>query len=223
MILRRVFRDAKLSTAVFIVMRTQDSAIMQASIISRTHPANLIQRDSPTLRLSAASIPLYDPKNVTIVSCTQIDWDLATRITASGQLRRLGEFVEFFQGEVNENNSEGKGKSRRFAGWRQARHSCRMCLSLRSARHRRARIYILMLIASRREQRNRDRVNGKPHLMRRHCISSTDALSYRKAHHRIISVGLFPRSCKSENSVITQLIMHPNTRVNCRLNLWPLC
>src|SRR5205823_4724801 len=44
-----------------------------------------------------------------IVSCSQEDWDLATRIVASGRMARLKQFAEFFQGEVNETNERAKG------------------------------------------------------------------------------------------------------------------
>jgi hypothetical protein len=69
----------------------------------------MIEPNSPSLKLSTASIPLYDPANFTIVSCSQDDWDLATRIMQSGRMTRLKEFTEFFQGEVNETNERAKG------------------------------------------------------------------------------------------------------------------
>src|SRR5205085_11559053 len=61
------------------------------------------------LQLSTSEIPLYDPVNLTIVSCSQADWDLATRIMKTGRLARLGEHAEFFQGEVNETNERARG------------------------------------------------------------------------------------------------------------------
>ena len=52
---------------------------------------------------------MYDPENFTIVSCSQDDWDLATRLMRTGRMARLREFVEFSQGEVNETNERAKG------------------------------------------------------------------------------------------------------------------
>jgi hypothetical protein len=103
-----VFEQAKLSTAVFTIRKGQ-TADGEPSFTSRIHPANKIEPDSPSLRLSTSSIPLYDPANFTIVSCSQADWDLATRIMQTGRLTRLGEFAESFQGEVNETTDRKKG------------------------------------------------------------------------------------------------------------------
>ena len=47
-------------------------------------------------------IPLYDPDNWTLVSCSQEDWDLAVRIAQRPGIRRLGGLCKSYQGEVNE-------------------------------------------------------------------------------------------------------------------------
>jgi len=106
---RRVFREAKLSTAVFVVKKAASTTDREKSFVSRVHPANAIEVASPTLLLSAKEIPQYDPTNYTITSCDQADWDLAVKITNSGRISRLGQFVSFFQGEVNETNERKKG------------------------------------------------------------------------------------------------------------------
>lgn len=101
---RRVFPEAKLSTAAFTICKRTAVAGMADGFVSRIHPADQIDEESPSLRLSTAAIPLYDPENFTIVSCSQNDWNLATRIMGSGRLKRLGDFGESFQGEINETN-----------------------------------------------------------------------------------------------------------------------
>jgi len=106
---RRVFREAKLSTAVFSLIKTGSEAARNAPFVSCVHPAQYIEPDSPSLSLSTPQIPSYDPSNLTIVSCSQEDWDLATRIMQSGRMVRLGELAEFFQGEVNETNERARG------------------------------------------------------------------------------------------------------------------
>src|ERR1700730_15791386 len=63
-----------------------------------------IERNSPQLRLSTPEIPLYDPENLAIPSCSQEDWDLAIRIVATGRMARLGTVCTSYQGEVNETN-----------------------------------------------------------------------------------------------------------------------
>lgn len=106
---RRVFRDAKLSTAIFVVRKTEKADERAMPFTSRVHPADAIEAESPALRASATSIPLYDPENMTIVSCSQHDWDLAERIMRSGRLTRLSAFCVSYQGEVNETNEKPKG------------------------------------------------------------------------------------------------------------------
>ena len=106
---RRVFPEAKLSTAAFIVRKTADEAERQARFTSRVHPGRELTEPQAELELSSSEIPLYDPSNLTIVSCSQADWDLAMRMMGTGRLARLGQFAEFFQGEVNETNERAKG------------------------------------------------------------------------------------------------------------------
>ncbi len=106
---RRVFPEAKLSTAVFSLIKTEDKNLRVQAFVSHVHPAQYIEPDSPGLKLTTADIPLYDPVNLTIVSCSQEDWNLAVRITGSGCMARLGKSIEFFQGEINETNEKRKG------------------------------------------------------------------------------------------------------------------
>ncbi|MCG8408628.1 MAG: BREX-1 system adenine-specific DNA-methyltransferase PglX [Phycisphaerales bacterium] len=106
---KRVFRDAKLSTVVFAMLRTDDEGLKNRPFISHLHPAQFIEEDSPRLQLDTASIPLYDPANFTIVSCSQEDWDLAIRIVQTRRMQRLSAVCESFQGEVNETNERKRG------------------------------------------------------------------------------------------------------------------
>jgi len=106
---RRVFPEAKLSTGVFTLIKTANEAAKNGSFVSRVHPAQYIETNSPSLSLSTFQIPLYDPSNLTVVSCSQQDWDLAVRIMQSGRMIRLGDVAEFFQGEVNETNERARG------------------------------------------------------------------------------------------------------------------
>jgi hypothetical protein len=103
---RRVFPEAKLSTAVFVLQKGGIGNPFRA----RVHPGRLIEVSSPGLALTTESIPLYDPSNFTIVSCDQADWDLAVRIMQSGRMGRLGDVAESFQGEVNETNDRKAGR-----------------------------------------------------------------------------------------------------------------
>lgn len=106
---KRIFAEAKLTTVVFGLMKTENDAARRSPFTIRVHPENVVREDSTTLSMSSADIPLYDPNNFTIASCAQADWDLAIRIIKTGRMKRLKEFAEFFQGEVNETNERAKG------------------------------------------------------------------------------------------------------------------
>lgn len=105
----RVFPEAKLSTAVFTVVREAAALRGSRSFVCRIHPERWIEDGSPSLTLTTSSIPQYDPSNFTIVSCSQDDWDQAVRIVRTGRMGRLRDYAEFFQGEVNETNERQRG------------------------------------------------------------------------------------------------------------------
>lgn len=106
---RRVFPEAKLSTTIFTMVKTSSQALRSHPFTARQHPADKIEPNSPSLQLRTDDIPLYDPSNRSIVSCSQADWDLAVRIMGSGRLTRLGNCATSYQGEVNETNERAKG------------------------------------------------------------------------------------------------------------------
>lgn len=105
----RIFPEAKLSTAIFIVEKGSPDTNASRTFISRVHPGRWIDGESPGLALTTNAIPLYDPSNFTIVSSSQADWDLATRIMRTERMVRLQTIAEFFQGEVNETNETARG------------------------------------------------------------------------------------------------------------------
>ncbi len=112
---RRVFEQAKLSTAAFVYQKCASDQADKIVFTSRVHPGREIEPNSPQLRMKRAEVPLYDPKNSTLVSCSQEDLDLAVRIMQSGRLRRMGEVARFFQGEVNETNQRKQGTISRWS------------------------------------------------------------------------------------------------------------
>jgi hypothetical protein len=125
---KRVFIDAKLSTCVVDYLKTNDQEKRRASFRSQVHPAERVEPSSPGLTLSTASIPLYDPSNFTIVSCSQADWDIATRIMKTGRLGRLRRYVEFSQGEVNETKQREAGNLCGANEGRQVLRGANICL-----------------------------------------------------------------------------------------------
>lgn len=99
---RRVFEEAKLSTALFIAQRTSDDTRQQSRFPARQHQSKTIDNHSNKITLSGNDLSLYDPDRFSIVVCSQTDWDLAIRIIRSGRFCRLGSIATSFQGEVNE-------------------------------------------------------------------------------------------------------------------------
>jgi hypothetical protein len=105
---RRVFRDAKLSTALFVYRKLQPEVRTNAGFSSQVHPAQFIEPDSPSLTLNRYNIRLYDPENLTIVSCSEEDWSMVAQLSEQ-RIARLGDFVLFFQGEVNQTVATSRG------------------------------------------------------------------------------------------------------------------
>jgi hypothetical protein len=107
---RRVFVEAKLSTAIFTYLRTSDLSKDDVAFPSRQHPENRIELGSPVVMLTGNEIPMLDPVNRVIVTSGPEDWSLARRVIGSGRMVRLGTVIQWFQGEINETVS-------REAGW----------------------------------------------------------------------------------------------------------
>ena len=75
---------------------------------SYVHPGRFIEESTPTLWTDSNSTKVYDPENLTIVSCTQEDWDLMASLPDE-RIARLRDYVTFFQGEVNQTVVTAKG------------------------------------------------------------------------------------------------------------------
>jgi hypothetical protein len=104
----RVFADAKLSTALFLYRRSGADHVRGASFPTRAHPANMIVEDGEALQMSAQRIGVYDPANLTILTCSRADWDLLVDLEGA-KILRLGSLAPFFQGEVNQTNARRDG------------------------------------------------------------------------------------------------------------------
>ena len=105
---RRVFPDAKLATALFVYRTLSGDGRSGRMCASYVHPGRYIEEDSTVLRADSVGIEAYDPDNLTIVSCTQEDWDLMASLQGE-RTARLRDYVRFFQGEVNQTVATEKG------------------------------------------------------------------------------------------------------------------
>ena len=105
---RRVFPDAKLATALFVYRRLAQDQRNDERFASSVHSDKFIDESTARLWIDSNSIKIYDPENLTIVSCTQEDWDLMASL-CNERVTRLRDYVRFFQGEVNQTNASAKG------------------------------------------------------------------------------------------------------------------
>ena len=105
---RRVFPDAKLATALFVYRKLAAERRTGGRFDSYVHPGRFIEEGASALHTDSNSIRVYDPENLTIVSCTQEDWDLMASLP-SEHMARLRDHVTFFQGEVNQTVVTAKG------------------------------------------------------------------------------------------------------------------
>lgn len=96
-IARRVFPDAKLATALFGYRKLLPERRTGGRFASYVHPGRYIEESASTLHSDSNSIKVYDPQNLTIVSCTQTDWDLMASLPGE-RMARLRDYVTFFQG-----------------------------------------------------------------------------------------------------------------------------
>ena len=100
---RRVFSEAKLATCVFVTCHTQSDSAFRV----RTQPGAVFAENAITLMVTAQDLFAFDQVNAAIPSCTQRDWELAVQICK--QTKRVADYCEAFQGEVNETTDGKKG------------------------------------------------------------------------------------------------------------------
>jgi hypothetical protein len=102
---RRVFSEAKLSTAVFQYRMSSK----RSKFVVTTHPGGLLTEVSGSLSIAPSEVLAFDPLNWAIPSCTQEDFDLAVRIVGARHIQRMVEIATSYQGEVNETNERKRG------------------------------------------------------------------------------------------------------------------
>lgn len=101
---RRVFPEAKLSTAVFVARGSGQQSTLR--VVS--HPGKRLDEMSGSLTLQVEDVTRFDPENGAIPSCSQGDWELAMRVLKLPGVWRLGSVAVSFQGEVNETNERAR-------------------------------------------------------------------------------------------------------------------
>ena len=102
---KRVFRDAKLSSAIFVAR----GEFRDVPITVRSHPAQFIEATGDWLSARSAEILSLEPENIPIPSCTQRDWNIAVGLRSHSGIVRLRDYCRAHQGEVNETTDRKKG------------------------------------------------------------------------------------------------------------------
>lgn len=101
---RRIFRDAKLSTAVIVCKESSETTEKTARIRVRTYPGNSFEdnfRES-VVRLKDAA--MLDPKNFPIPLVDKENWKLCKKLHSDKRVSRLGDVEDFnsTRGEINQ-------------------------------------------------------------------------------------------------------------------------
>jgi Eco57I restriction-modification methylase len=172
---QRVFRDAKLATALFVFHKETAGEEESQPFPSVRHRANTIDSDSPSLSVQTLEIPLYNPTNATIVSCSQDDWDLAVRIAQRPGIRRLGAVCKSYQGEVNETTDKAYVRGLQAQGQSLVLRGANICM------------YVL-----------REASQGVSLYLDMHAYQTAKASSEKAFHTRVDRVG-FQRSAPQNN------------------------
>ena len=101
---RRVFPEAKLSTCIFVCENDSRPQAFQV----RTNSGSEIAADSEYHQVAPSDVTLFNSSNLTIVPCPSRDWEIVRALLSNEGVVRLGQYVEFFQGEINETNEKAK-------------------------------------------------------------------------------------------------------------------
>jgi type I restriction-modification system DNA methylase subunit len=101
----RVFLEAKLPTVIFVT-RKQESI---SPILVRTHKGRFIEEGSDAAFLTPEIIIKLDEKGAVIPSCTQRDLEILISIFSDNSMKKISDYCQASQGEINETADGKKG------------------------------------------------------------------------------------------------------------------
>ena len=101
---KRVFEDAKLSTAVFCGEKTKQVDEKFQKFVIRTYPANSFADVHKECTIKLTDLKAIDPNNLPIPLIDNINWELLRKIHISSGIKNLGEISDFVvrRGEINQ-------------------------------------------------------------------------------------------------------------------------
>lgn len=92
----RVFFDAKLSTCLYIISKSELS--LTNNVVVRTHPGKDILENSPYYKTNQGNFAVFDPANSSIPLVSQSEWELCLRLAAAHG--KLGDVAVAYPGEL---------------------------------------------------------------------------------------------------------------------------
>ncbi|MBN2378309.1 transposase [candidate division WOR-3 bacterium] len=101
---RRVFRNAKLSTAVITCSKYTKQIEKKAKIRMRVFPGRSFEETFQQSEIKLIDLKLLDPNNIPIPLVARKDWELCRKIHSKKEVRRLGDepCFDIRRGEINQ-------------------------------------------------------------------------------------------------------------------------
>ena len=101
---RRVFRRAKLSTAVYTCLKKDRPSDLRASVRVRTYPGRLFSEGHKECLVRYQDASLLDEKNLPIPLANEADWGLCLRLHKAAHVKHLGMIAgyQIARGEINQ-------------------------------------------------------------------------------------------------------------------------
>ncbi|MCC6615298.1 MAG: Eco57I restriction-modification methylase domain-containing protein [Anaerolineae bacterium] len=94
----RIFADAKLSTCIYVLSRSQLESPSSNDILIVIHPGKDIDEGSPKYKTEQKSFAEFDPVNASIPLVSQAEWALCLRLAQSNI--KLGDYATAYPGEL---------------------------------------------------------------------------------------------------------------------------
>jgi len=101
---RRVFKAAKLSTAIITAKRTNSQTVNQRKLGIRVYPWNSFDDPPRECELSLSDLEIVDPLNIPVPLVSRVQWDLCKKLYSGTMTTRLGNVKDYVvtRGEINQ-------------------------------------------------------------------------------------------------------------------------
>jgi Alw26I/Eco31I/Esp3I family type II restriction m6 adenine DNA methyltransferase len=101
---RRVFKDAKLSTAIYVGTKRSGIPEDEASITVRVYPGNSFEDENTETEIVYEDAVVLDPENIPIPLVSSEAWAVCSRVHNHNSVKRLGDVVDYkiTRGEINQ-------------------------------------------------------------------------------------------------------------------------